>query len=75
MPLPVPSQGFITKATNLTETGGARNFDNIFPFLISFENVFGRLADTALDIAMLEDLPHISISIYSLFSMSIRENG
>ena len=63
------------KATNLAESRRAGYFDDILPLLIPFENVYGRLADTALDIAMLEDLPHILISIYRLFSMSTRENG
>ena len=71
MAFPVSPQGLIIKTANLTEAGWTRNLNNIFPLLIPLEDFFRRLADTALDIAMLEDLPHILNNIYNLNSMSI----
>jgi len=59
MSFPVPSKRFVIKSS-----------DNILPLFIPLEHVFGRLSDATLNIAMLENSPHILNSIYIENSMS-----
>lgn len=75
MTLPVAPEWFVIEPPNQAKPLGPGDLHNVLPLLVSLENVFWDLADAPLDIAMLEDSPHILISIYSIFGMLSGENG
>lgn len=70
MPLPFTAERFVIEATNQSQTAGSRDFNNILPFFVSFQDVFRQLSYAPLNVPMFEDCPHTVFSIYIIFSMS-----
>lgn len=75
MALPFSRQRFIIESLDESQTLGARNSDDILPFLVPLEDFYRELPDLPDNPAMLVELPHIEYDIYTDYSMSIRQRG
>ena len=62
---PFAAQWLVVETPNEPESGWTRDLNDVFPLLVPFEYIFRRLPNSALNVAMLEDLPHILNRIYS----------
>lgn len=68
--LPLTSERLIVKAPNQPQPLRARDLNDVFPLLVSLENIVGQLTNAPLNVAVFENLPHMVFSIYTIISMS-----
>ena len=75
MPTPFSQQCFIVKSFDESKTHWTRHHRNIFPFLISLQDLLREQRKLPLDPSMLIDLPHASNSTYAIYGMSTQASG
>ena len=68
---PIATERLVIKSPNEPQPGRTRDLNDVLPFFVPLENVFRRFPNLALNVAMLENLPHILYSVYISISMSI----
>jgi len=70
MTFPFSSKRLISKALDTSQTPGSRNCNDIFPLLVSLQNIDRYFRDASYDATMLKYLPHTENSIYTVIGMS-----
>jgi len=75
MPSPLSPQRLVIKSLDLSQPKGAREPDDIFPFLVALQDVEGESIELLPGPSVLEDFPHTKKSIYTLFGISILNCG
>ena len=75
MPTPLSPKRLVVETLDLSQSKGAREPDDIFPFLVALQNVQGASVELLPGPSVLEDFPHTKKSIYTLFGMSIFNLG
>jgi len=65
MALPLTRQGFIVKSFDSAQTLRTGKPGNVFPFLVTLQNLDGnRARKLFIDATVLFDLPHTTLCIY-----------
>jgi hypothetical protein len=67
---PFASKSFISKALYESQAPRPGNYNDIFPLLVSLQNLCRNFGKSPYDAPMLKYLPHTKYSIYTIFSMS-----
>jgi hypothetical protein len=65
MPTPLAPQGFIVKALDLSETTRSRKSNDILPFLVTLQGIYGEFVELLPGLSVLENLPDTAKSIYT----------
>jgi hypothetical protein len=64
MSLPLAPKGFVVKPLDDSQAGWAGNANNIFPFLVSLEDIDWKTLNSPADPTMLIHLPHTQNILY-----------
>jgi len=64
MSFPFAMQGFIVKSLDELQTFWARNVDDVFPFLVPFQDFNWETSESFRQGAMFIDLPHANNILY-----------
>ena len=73
--LPFTSKRLVIESLDVTQAFRAGYLNNVLPLFVSLQDLCGKFSDFALDSPMLEDLPHIENSIYTILDMSRKAVG
>ena len=75
MALPLTREGFVVKSLNGSQSQWPRDSGDVFPFLVTLQNLDGDGARKLLvDATVLFDLPHAVLCIYHVWYVK-RDNG
>jgi len=75
MPSPFAEQCLIVKPFDEPKTHRTGHRGNIFPFLVSLQDLSGEQRELPLDPSMLINLPHASNGTHAIYGMSSKASG
>jgi hypothetical protein len=71
--LPFTSKSFVVKTLDLPESCRARDFDDVFPFLVSLQYFVRESRKPPDDTPMFIDLPHTTNILYYIWYVNTQE--